>query len=357
MRAFQLHRIGLSVLASMMVVWAAAPARAATVVIVRPANPPPVIVETLIRLSGELMSVGFETEFVDGPAGEGMPLRESRGWLEQLAARRGGADAVVSILGDAAPNSVEVWVVDKVTGKSVVRKVPFEAKAEHAPEVLAIRALELLRSSFLEIDLAVRERRGEPAAAPPAAVVHFVEMEKLAHQPERFGFEVGGAAVMGVGGVGPAFLPMVCFNWAPGSSFVAHVAVAGFGTRPTVENHSGSAQGSAQVAQAYGVLGASYRFRAGRRLRPFLALSAGALHTSVEGRADWPNQGRYTDDWSFLVDGGLGVWLRLPDRFYLAVAAHAQVAEPYPAVRFADAVVATSARPNLLLTLTIGAWL
>ena len=39
------------------------------------------------------------------------------------------------------------------------------------------------------------------------------------------------------------------------------------------------------------------------------------------------------------------------------VRAHAQLAEPYPAVRFVGAVVATSARPNLLLTLTIGAWL
>jgi hypothetical protein len=81
------------------------------------------------------------------------------------------------------------------------------------------------------------------------------------------------------------------------------------------------------------------------------------LHTSVEGRADAPNQGRVADQWSFLVDAGAGSLLRLPDRFYLSLAAHAQLAEPYPAIRFLDTVVATSARPNLLLTLTIGAWL
>ena len=58
-----------------------------------------------------------------------------------------------------------------------------------------------------------------------------------------------------------------------------------------------------------------------------------------------------------LEHAGFGVQLRLPDRFYLSLAAHAQLAEPYLAVRFVDTVVATSGRPNLLLTFTIGAWL
>ena len=346
MIAHQAHPIGLAILVWIMLVWAV-PARAAVVVMVRPANPPPVMVETLVRLNGELMSVGFETEVVDGPAEDGIGGRESRAWLEQLAGER-GADAVVAIVGDAAPNSVEVWVVDKVTGKSVVRRVPFEASAEHAPETLAIRALELLRSSFLEIDLAARERPGEPVAAPPAAVVRFVEMEKLALRPERFGIGVGGAAVLGAGGVGLAILPTARY-----SSFVMHIAVAGFGTRPTVAN----AVGSAQVAQAYGILGGGYRLRVGRQIRPFLALSAGALHTSVEGRADPPNQGRYADQWSLLADGELGAWLPLRDRFYLVVAVHAQVAEPYLAIRFADTTVANLGLPNLLVTLTVGAWL
>jgi hypothetical protein len=178
-------------------------------------------------------------------------------------------------------------------------------------------------------------------------------MEKLALRPERFGIGVGGAAVLGAGGVGLAILPTARFDWAPNSSFVMHIAVAGFGTRPTVAN----AVGSAQVAQAYGILGGGYRLRVGRQIRPFLALSAGALHTSVEGRADPPNQGRYADQWSLLADGELGAWLPLRDRFYLVVAVHAQVAEPYLAIRFADTTVANLGLPNLLVTLTVGAWL
>ena len=180
-----------------------------------------------------------------------------------------------------------------------------------------------------------------------------MEAERLARHPERFGVEVGGAAIMSVDGVGPALLPLVRFDWSPRAWFVAQAALAGLGTRPTVASEAGSAQ----VAQAYGLIGGSVRFRTGERVRPFAALSAGALHTTVEGRADAPNQGRVVDQWSFLVDVGLGAQLRLPDRFYLSLAAHAQLAEPYVGVRFVGAVVATAARPNLLVTLTIGAWL
>lgn len=331
---------------------AATATRAATVVIVRPANSPPVMVETLVRLKGELISAGFDTEIVDGAEVARSTPGDSRAALEQLAVRH-RADAVVAIVGDLSPDSVEVWVVDKVTGKSVVRRVPFEPNAVRASNTLAIRAIELLRSSFLEIDLTAQERRNEPAAAPPPAVVHFVEMERLAQHPERFGVEVGGAAVMSFDGVGPAILPLLRFDWALHPNFVAQAAVAGLGTRPTVEGRAGSAQ----VAQAYALLGGSVHLRASDRWRPFATLSAGALRTSVEGRALVPNQGQAVEQWSFVVDAGGGTLLRLPHRFYLSLALHAQIAEPYLAVRFLDTIVATSARPNLLLTLTVGAWL
>ena len=356
MKAVRVHRIrfnpAVSIVALLFLL-VGGPSHAATVAIVRPANPPPAMTETLVRLHGELTSVGFATEIVDGPGGEAMRGRESRVWLEQLAAQR-GVDAVVAIVGDVSPDSVEVWVIDKVTGKSVVRTVPFEPKAARASETLAIRAIELLRSSFLEIDLAGSAQRGQHPAPPPA-VVHFVEMEQLAQHHERLGVGVGAATLMSLDGVGAALLPTVRLDWALRSWLLVYVSMAGLGTRPTVATSTGSAQ----VAQAYGLVGGCYRFRPGERLRPFLGLSAGVLYTSVEGQASSPDlgQGRSVDQWSFLLDGSFGAWLQLRDRFYVSLAAHAQMAEPYLAIRFADAVVATAARPNLLLTLTVGAWL
>jgi hypothetical protein len=327
-----------------LVSFVAAPAAAATVVIVRPIRPSAAMLETLVRIGGELASVGFATEVVDAPS-DG---QESPGLLEMIATKH-GADAVIALVGDAALDSVKVWVIDKVTSKSVVRTVPFESTAEHASERLAIRALELLRSSFLEIDLASHDSQGR---APPAAVVHFVDMQRRG-RPERLSVEVGGTALMSVDGVGPAFLPLFSVGWALGSMFVLRASVAGLGTRPTVENEIGSAQ----VSQGYGLLGGCLRFREAERLQPFVALSAGALHIFVDGRTDRAFRPTSAAQWSFLLDGAVGASVRLRDRFYLSAALEAQMAEPYVAIRFAEAVVATAGRPNALLTVTLGAWL
>ena len=115
--------------------------------------------------------------------------------------------------------------------------------------------------------------------------------------------------------------------------------------------------GNARVAQQYGVLGGCYRFRPDQRVRPFLALAAGVLHTSVDGQTDPPKQGHFVGQWSFLLDGSLGADLPLGGRYHLSLAAHVHVAEPYVAIHFLDEVVGTSGRPNLLLTLAFGAWL
>jgi hypothetical protein len=330
----------------------AAPAVAATVVLVQPANPAPAMVEALVRVRGELSSAGFEVTIADAPAAE-KSGGESRVFLERLAAGR-DADAVVAMLGEQVPDSVEVWVVDKLTGKSVVRRVPFRPLAERAPETLAIQAIELLRASFVEIELSARGVPEGRAAPPPPEVVRFVGRAGQGTRAERFAIEVGGAVAMGLDGLHPAVMPLVRFDWAARPWLLLHATAAGLGTRASVQNPVGKAR----VAQQFVALGASYRFRAGKRLRPFLSLASGILHTSADGEpGSVEYQGLHPEQWSFLVDAGLGLGLRLPDRFSLSLAVHAQMAEPYPAIRFADSAVATAHRPNLLFTLTVGAWL
>jgi hypothetical protein len=352
------HRLALGALLSLCLLRVGA-ARAATVIIVGPVNGPPVMVETMVRLKGELTSAGFETQIVNAPPVASTADGGSRAALEQMASRH-AADAVLAIVGapssSDAPDSVEVWVIDNVTGKSVVRRIPFEPASPNASKTLAIRAIELLRSSFLEIDLAAhagQDATGARPAAPAAAVITLVNMGKPAHhRAQRFGVEVGGALLMSVGGVNPAVLPLVRFDWSLRSWFLIHAGLAGLGTRPTVTRPAGSAE----VAQAYGLLGGSARLRAGEGWRLFATLAAGALHTSIEGRANSPNQGHSVAQWSALVDLGLDVALHLPDPLFLSLGAHAQLGEPYVGVRFVDAIVATSARPNLLVTASVGTW-
>jgi hypothetical protein len=320
---------------------------AASVMLVQPPSPSPDMAEAIVRVRGELISEGFQVEVMDGVKGT-----ESRGWLEQLGEAH-KADAVVAVLGEDTPDSVEVWVVDKVTQKTVVRRIPFRPQSDHASKTFAIHTLELLRASFLEIDLRLNSRSATQSVPPE--VVRFVDSERPARPGGRFDVEVGSAAVIGLGDLGPAIMPILRLGWAIRPSLLAQLTVAGYGSRSSVQNNLGSAQ----VAEEFAVLGARYRFRLGKRLRPTLSLAAGALHTRAEAQtqADLPYRSRAATLWSWVLDGGAGVAVALAEQFEIALAAHAQIAEPYPAIRFDRSVVATANRPSLLFILTLGAWL
>jgi len=351
MTAFKVGRAALAIPILTSLCWAAS-AHAVTVVIGEPANPSGAMAETVVRVRGELLAAGFAVEIVDATLPDGIASRSS---LERLAEPR-AADAVVALVGDSAspPTSVQVWAIDKVTGRSVMSSLPFEVRSVRSQETLAIRAIELLRSSFLEIDLTANGRRKDSTLPPPPAVDRPAELEGPASRPERIGVALGGAGVTGFDRIGSYLSPLAELCVALGARFVIVATASGFGTRPSVA----AALGSAQVSQEFVTLGGVIRFRDARRVRPFLTLSAGGLHTSVEGRAaDAINQGRDQATWSFLLDGGAGATVPLRDRLYVSLALHGQMAEPYPAIHFLDDVVATSAHPNLLLTLTLGAWL
>ncbi len=340
-----MRRVHFAVLSLVLLLWVA-PAYAVTVAIVQPPNPNPDFVETLSRLHGELLSVGFEVRMVE-PARDGGPDRaDSRAWLEEIAARN-RVDAVLDIVGDTAPVSVDIWVIEQPPRRWAVSRVAREPNTRNALERLAIHAVEVLRSTLIANDMATRKPHDESNATSPQG-----ELDKPASR-ERLGVEVGAAALTSLDGVGPALLPMARLDWAARSWLVVQAALAGMGTRPTVATTAGTAR----VAQQYGIFGGCYRFRPDQRLWPFFALSAGLLHTSVEGQAESPRQGHTEDQWSFLLDGGLGAGLHLPNRYYLTLAAHVQMADPYVAIHFVDTTVATTGRPNLVLTLTVGAWL
>jgi hypothetical protein len=159
--------------------------------------------------------------------------------------------------------------------------------------------------------------------------------------------------MMSLDGLGPALMPTLHVGWAARPWLVMQASAAGLGSRSTVATTTANAR----VAQQYAVLGGFYRLRSDQRLWPFFGLAAGALRTSVEGQAGEGMEDHTAERWSGLIDVSLGAGLRLYGRSYLTLAVHAQVAEPYVAIYLVDRVGATSGRPNLLLTLTVGAWL
>jgi hypothetical protein len=319
-------------------------AYATTVTIVSPANPSSEVAEALTRLRGELLSVGLRVTVGGRPS---VSVADSRDWLEKLASEA-GVGAVIDIVGDGALSAVDVWVVKKEPGRFEVTRVAAEPNTPNPSERIALRAMDALRASLLEIDWAAREQP-KPAEAPPPPIA---STEGDGTQ-DRLGFELGIAGLTSVDGVGLAVMPTLRFEVLARPWLALQASLAGFGSRPTVAK--GDAE--AQVAQQFALLGVCLRQRAERRAWPFVSLAVGVLHTSLEGKSNASTLGQTVDQWSFLTDAGLGAGLRLSRRTFLTLAAHAQLAVPYVAVDLFETVGGTSGRPNLLGLLTLGAWL
>ena len=347
MSATRLRRLVVAGVA--LAVCAAAPAAlGATVLLIRPSDPGGIPSEALVRIHGELISAGFDVEVATAEAGAEVRAAFARGGGSV------GPDAVVSLLGDGSPPVIEVWVADRLRGRSVVNRTPLESEGERATEVLAIRAIELLRSSLLEVDMAAS------AAAPPPATkllppesVRIVSPSSESSEEARWGLEVGAGVTFSPDGVGPAVLPFLRFDRVVAPWCVAQATVAGLGSG----SHVVSGANTAEVAEQFALGGATFRLRPYHGVRPAFSLAAGVLHTSIEGRAYWPYQERTGAQWSLLLDVGLGARLALGRRHELVLGAHAQLAEPYPVVSFLGTDVASSGRPSIFLTLALVAWL
>ena len=320
-------------------------AMASTVILMRPPHPAAVTAEAIVRIHGELVSAGFDVQVA---AAEGGP--NARASLESTASGR-DVDAVLAILGDTLPDSIEIWVIDRVTGKSVVKRMPYHPEQARAAEILSIKAIELLRASFLEVGIVAS--RAPMSKPPPVEVSRFVAEALSLGRDLHWGVEVGGSVGASFDGVGPALIPVIRLDWAPVPWCILRATAAGLGTQARVNTPSGSAR----VAEQFGLLEAGLRFRSRKILRPFVSLGAGVLHTSAEGDMVWPYQGQSAAQWSFLMDVGVGLRASVGERFELGLESHAQLAQPYPIIRFIDSDVATSGRPNLSLNFGITAWL
>ncbi len=146
------------------------------------------------RLRAELDSMGIEV--VEVPARGGAPNHES---LEQ-AARDVGAFAAVRVA--PSKGGVEVWIADRVTGKTVLREL-VTRRGETDDEIVALRVVELLRASLLELDL-----RGAPHGdVEPTAPIRRLVPKRRSAPPaapaptSQTSLELGPAVAFG--GIGP----------------------------------------------------------------------------------------------------------------------------------------------------------
>ena len=124
------------------------------VVLVRPKNSDRLLQEAFTRLQAELSLNAFEVTIIDAAEETVMPA------MLVEAARKGEAFASISFDGRIGATAANVWIVDRVTGKTSMRSLS-PSRTEDAPGVLAIRAVDLLRASLREYG---------PAEPPPPEI-------------------------------------------------------------------------------------------------------------------------------------------------------------------------------------------
>jgi hypothetical protein len=327
-----------------------APAGAGTVVLMKSARPSAVASEATVRLRGELSAEGFDVRIVESPE-----TGDPRAALEQAAASP-DVEAVVAILAESPTDAIELWVIDRVTGKTVIRRVPGAPMSARSAEVLSIRALELLRASFLEIALGASRAASPSAPAPPQPPPEVARMTRIALEggwPKTWALEVGGCLLRSFEGIPLSLAPMLRAERVWQEHIVARLTLAGLGTRARVEDGTSSAS----IAQDFGLVEVGLKLRAGQRLRPFVSIGAGLLHVVSDGQAEFPFRGRSDSLWTPIADAGAGAGFALGGRFEVALEVHAQLARRYPTIQFADAVVARGGRPTVISSLTLVAWL
>lgn len=333
-------------------------ARAATVAIVS-SDTTPALSEAASRLRGELMALRLQIVMLGRPSAAELGELDHREWLEKTAETL-DVDAAIEVIGEKAPLAADVWTFQRSPRRAQVARVVLAENTVDRAGTLAIRAIEVLRSSSLEADLAAKARqrdegaRGEPPLPEVADQVTMTPRPGAAPRVgEVFSIELGALVMLSAGGVGPAITPMVRADWRASSALLVQATGAGFGTRPTLR----SSAGTARISHGYAVLALCYCPLTSSRLSPYVALGAGTLRVGLTGAAELPARGHALAQWSLLLDAGAGARLRLTERFYATLTGHLQVTEPAIAIHIADEQVARTGRPTLLNQLTLGAWL
>ena len=130
----------------------ASPAWAHTIVVVRPDASDPILTEVFSRLCGELHMYGLKvdvagSEEVAPPAG--VQRTEDAGSTEIV----GG----ISLLRTPGQATAKIWIAEASTGKEGLR-ITVSIDDADAPSLLAVRAVDLVRASLRDADLAEREQ-------------------------------------------------------------------------------------------------------------------------------------------------------------------------------------------------------
>ncbi|HEX4335839.1 MAG TPA: hypothetical protein VH062_07995 [Polyangiaceae bacterium] len=311
------------------------------VALVRTASSDKLLREATTRLRAELGDAGFDVVEVDSAPGD------ARDEVERAA--EGGSFATVSMNRAGTGAAADIWISDHVTGKTVVRRLQVTA-APNAAAVLAIRALELLRASLLEV---AEPEPVESAPAPaPADVMKWVgpALPDRVSPRDRAPFHgtalgVGAFGLHGLRGVGAAVGPTLRLSHSLYGPLFARLTLAG----PLIGPELTESAGSASVRQEFASADLGWASRA-EPFGGYAWVGVGAFDLHVTGSANNPYRSQSQGVLSFLSMAGVGGVARLGERLALTAEFTALSLIPQPVVIIANHDAGKAGAPSLGLS-------
>jgi hypothetical protein len=297
-----------------------------TVVLVRPPERrDPIILEAYTRTQAELELNGFRVVVVDPNEAVSSPKALAR------EANAEGAFAAIAVVRSNGQTTADVWITDRVTGKTSVRTLS-TAKSD-APNLLAVRATDLLRVSLRELP---------PGEAPPADVLSRAPELTLSPKLESFAGtsapkralpgELRAEALLWWSGAdaGTSLSPAlgVGYRVLTGRARRPSVRLRATWTGPTMNQRVETRGGNAALRQAAALGEVLVTARPVNALELGAGVAAGAYHLDIRGQARAPLASQ--DDELFAFSGGpvLDVSLRLGEQVALGATARGLLFAP-----------------------------
>lgn len=293
------------------------------VLLVRPTASDDLLSEALSRLRAELSVQGFETLVVELAADQATPSR-----LSDLAKQQ-GAFAGISLARRSGEATAEVCIADRITGKTSLRTLAIGSDSD-APNVLAVRAADLLRSSLQEF---TSDEKPPPdvVGVDPEPAPRFKTPGKGERRSSlRLDARV---AALGLGQrIGPGYGPSLAFSYRAFDRIWVGARVDGPALGAIYTTSSGSALLVQELALAR-ISGVVYR---SERFEIRSALATGVYHFDARGQVEPPNLAQSAGVTTFAGGLGLEADLRLSRTFLVGVEVSGLLVTPRPGVAVLD---------------------
>ena len=300
------------------------------------------MVDALNRLRGEATSVGFEIRLVE-------PLRGAtpQAKLERVARDLSPA-AVVALSSDGqavgdkpAIRAVDVWFLDRASGKISVGHLPVEEDAgDRAEQALAVGVVDFIRARMFDslVQASVESRVERPRSLPPVPL-------------RRYQVSAGLGTLGSFSGFSPALLPV--FETSLGLRPWLQLSLAGAGLGTQVRQRT--AAGSVEIEQRLLKAGATFVAPSlARRWYPNAETGLAVLFLATRGEGSSGYAGQTPTGSSLGAHCSVGVVLALTSHVVLQSSLGTLWLFREQQVFIADDQVASTGRPTWLASAMLG---